>query len=176
MKKILMIVMVMGLVVLSGCTKVSGLYKEGTYFAYDEDTMYTAVAYVDDTGTLKSLFFDAAYIKYDNNNKCPTIVNHGKTQCKPTTKQILGNDYGMKAVSTIDKEWYEQVKTFATKVIKEQGIDWLQLKYKDTNGNITSTAPSKDSSKIYTDSVSGVTISVDNLYRLVSDILNQAKK
>jgi uncharacterized protein YceK len=173
----MLVVVLIGLFVLSGCTKV-GKYKEGTYFAADEASGYTAVVYVDKAGEIKSVFIDAPYIQYDNNNKCPSVVKYGKTQCVPTTKQTLGNDYGMRAASPIKKEWYEQAQAFADKVIAEQDLAWLELKYKDSDGKITATQPTgkTEADKKYTDSVAGVTMTADNLYRLMADIMNQAKK
>lgn len=177
MKRLLMLVMIIGLFVLTGCTKV-GNYKEGTYFAYDKTSGYTAVVYVDNNGVIKSVFFDAPYIKYDTNNKCPEINNRGKIQCVPTTKQSLGDDYGMKNASPIKKEWYEQAASFADKVVAEQGIDWLTLKYQDESGKLTITKPtgSTETEPTYTDSVTGVTMSIDGFSKTITDIINQAKK
>ena len=83
----------------------------------------------------------------------------------------------MRAASSIDKEWYEQVEAFADKVIKEQNLDWLTFKYKDADENIVVEQPEgkTEADKVYTDSVSGVTIRVDNLYRLIDKVIKQAK-
>lgn len=177
MKKILVSILLVVLITLTGCTKVEGLYKEGTHFAYDEETQYTVIVYVDESGLIKSVFFDAPYIVYDSDNKCPEVIKYGKPQCQPTTKQILKDEYGMRAASSIDKEWYEQVEAFADKVIKEQNLDWLTFKYKDADENIVVEQPEgkTEADKVYTDSVSGVTIRVDNLYRLIDKVIKQAK-
>ncbi len=172
MKKFLVISMVMVLILLSGCTRVEGKYKEGTYFAYDQTTSYTVVMYVNENGEIKSLFFDSIFL-----TGCTTRGVISTCQ-GATTKQRLGDDYNMRRVSSIDKEWHEQVNAFASKVVEEQGLDWLALKYKDDDGNIIEAKPENktEEDKIYTDSVAGVTIVVDNLSRLVNDVLGQARK
>lgn len=158
-----------------GCTKIeTGAYQEGTYYAFDEETQYSVTMYVNEKGMIKSVFFDAIHIV-----DCAEYGVLDDT-CTLTTKQALGTKYGMKSVSKIEKEWYEQVAAFGAKVVAEQGIDWLQFKYRVDAGSqyeFTETAPSNDNNaqKTYTDSVSGVTIHVDNLYRLITDVLKQAQ-
>ncbi|MGI6309736.1 MAG: hypothetical protein ACOXZW_03415 [Bacilli bacterium] len=172
MKKILTTLVILVVIILSGCTKVTGDYKEGVYFAYDKDTKYSVVVYVDNTGQIKNVFFDAIYLM-----DCK-VRNDISTCQDVTTKQALGDNYDMKKVSSINQEWYEQVNNFSDKVVKEQGLDWLELKYKDAEGHITTTQPTNQEAKdkVYTDSVAGVTIVVDNLARLVNDALKQAGK
>jgi len=172
MKKFLVIIIVLFMVLVTGCTKVEGKYKEGTYYAYDTATRYSVVMYVDSSGKIRSVFFDSIYLQ-----ECGTrgVISTCKNV---TSKQALGDDYGMKPVSLIEKEWYEQVNAFGDKVVQEQGLEWLEFKFKDTNGNITATKPDNtdENDKIYTDSVAGVTIVVDNLSRLINDALKQAEK
>ncbi|MDD4036566.1 MAG: hypothetical protein PHS45_04515 [Bacilli bacterium] len=173
MKKVLFSFMLIVLMLSTGCEKIGkvGDYKEGTYFAYDEDSNYTVTMYVDDTGHIKSVLFDAAYL-----SGCATRGVIDDT-CTLTTKRGLGDEYGMARVSDVG-EWYEQVDNFSKKVIDEQGIDWLVLKYKDADGKITSEKPAdkEEKDKVYTDTVSGVTIVVDNLEKLMNNVLTQAKK
>ena len=172
--KLLLIIFILSL---SACVKVGqDNYKEGTYYSYDQDSMYSVVIYINGKGLIKSVFFDAIYLV-----DCATINVLDET-CTITTKQELGANYGMKEVSAIDKEWDEQVDTFANKVIENQGIDWLTFKYRvmgdDGKYYFTDDKPNQanEKDKIYTDSVAGVTIVVDNLYRLVAEALKQAKK
>ena len=146
MNKIFGLVLIISVIVLTGCGKV-GSYQEGTYFGYDEDSKYTAVVYIDDMGEIKSVFLDAPYVTSD-------------TQIT-TTKQILGDDYGM-AESETDKEWYEQAEIFADKVIEEQGLDWVIW----NNTEETDLSP---------EVISGVTISADGMYAAVNMALEQAK-
>ncbi len=183
--KLLSLAFIFMVILLTGCTKVAvGDYKEGTYFAYDEATNYTAVVYIDESGIIKSVFIDAAYIQYDADNQCPEIIVRGNVRCNPSTKQTLGEDYGMRdrsaQIGIIEggAEWYEQIDDFTNKVIEEQGIEWINFKYKNPDGTVTSVKPDDktEDDKVYTDSVAGVTIIVDNLYRLINDILEQAKK
>lgn len=171
--KVLLVIVI--LLFVSACTKVGNNYKEGTYYSYDNDSKYSVVIYIDDQGLIKSVFFDAVYAA-----DCTTYNVLDET-CTLTTKRALGNDYKMKEVSGIGKEWYEQVDAFADKIIKEQGLEWMEFKYRimGEDGKYYFTDDNNqtdEKNKIYTDSVAGVTIVVDNLYRLVNDVLRQAKK
>jgi hypothetical protein len=174
MKKIIVFSsIILALILITGCTKV-GKYQEGTYYAFDEETQYMVTMYVNEKGVIKSVLFDAIYP-----TGCATR-NVLDDTCKLITKQALGDAYNMKASSKIGKEWYEQVNTFAEKVIKEQGINWVKFKYRvevDNAYQFTAEQPTgaSETDKTYTDSVSGVTIHVDNLHRLISDVLEQAK-
>lgn len=177
MKKVISLIVIFLLIMISGCEKVDkGNYQPGTYFSFDEETKYSVVMYVDKEGSIKSLFFDAIHlIDCDD----PDIIDDS---CKIITKQALGNDYGMKIASPINKEWYEQVESFSNKVILEQDMEWLEFKYRirNTDGQYEFTKEQPEGQtkkdKAYTDSVAGVTIYVDNLSKLVNDVLNQAKK
>ncbi len=135
--------------VLTGCEKVSkGNYKEGTYFGSYTDnygstpSVATAVVYVDNSGMIKSVFLDTTY------SKNSTL----------TTKKSLGDDYGMKANSEVEKEWYEQVNLIEAKVIENQKITFIEL---DGEGK--------------TDSIAGVTMKVNALYSALEIALEQAK-
>lgn len=159
MKKILLSLLAIFIVTITmGCEKVEeqGIYKEGTYFGYVSEESYgevlttTATIYVDKNGILKSVFIDSTYVK-------DGVV---------TTKKSLGDKYGMKDTSanigviTGGAEWDEQVNTLETKILKEQGLDWIKWS-------------TDDDTKL--DSVSGVTISVNNMIEAVSIALEQAK-
>jgi uncharacterized protein with FMN-binding domain len=175
MKKWLMgLASIIIVVLVVGCTKVNveeGKYKEGTYFGFDDASKSTVVIYVDTNGLIKSTFIDAAYLSKDNTGNSIAI-----------TKQILGNNYGMKGASPISKEWYEQIQSIADKVTKEQGIDWLVYKYRveGTDGKYTFTTVmpegKTETDKKYTDTVSGVTINVDGIFKAIGSALDKAKK
>lgn len=172
MKKIKMIMVLLSLILVSGCTGLQeGKYNTGTYFGFDEDSKYTATIYVNEEGLIKSVLIDAAY-GYKNENGSITV----------TTKRILGDQLEMKKVSDIDAEWYTQVDRIANKVIQEQGIGWLEFKYKtiDETGKIlfVSKMPegTTESDKVYTDTVSGVTIEVSDIYKAMTNALEQAQK
>jgi hypothetical protein len=177
-KKLIGLLFVTVFILVTGCIRVQdrGLYKEGTYFSFDAATKYSVVMYVGSDGMIKSVLFDAAY--------AAGCAQRGKLDdtCTITTKRALGDNYNMRVASPISKEWYEQVDAFAAKVVAAQGIDWLEFKYRvlGEDGKYTFTAErpaeQEEDRKVFTDSVSGVTIIADNLQRLVSDVLEQAKK
>lgn len=158
-KNLLLCFSMISVLFFTGCEEVpeKGIYKEGTYFGYTQSESYgtilttTAVVYVDDLGMIKSVFIDSTY---------------SKTAGTLTTKKTLGDEYGMKDTSasmgTIagGAEWYEQVETLEQEIIKQQGINWIKFKEDDNTK---------------TDSVAGVTISIDDIYTAVNNALNKAK-
>ncbi len=157
MKKILFICGLLSVFLLVGCNIITGVgkYKEGTYMGSDEYTSYgkkyvtTAVVYVDFSGMIKSVYIDSTYFKNE----------------VYTTKKVLKDAYGMKGTSASTgnipggAEWYEQINTLEDEIVLQQGIEWL--KYNDEGK---------------TDSVAGVTITVDSYYKAVNNALEQAKK
>lgn len=157
MKKLFLGLVLIGLVLITGCTKVEkGSYKEGTYFGSVQFTSYgvnyvtTAVIYVNEDGMIKSCFIDSTYNKESVN----------------TTKKVLGDAYGMKTASASagkiegGAEWYEQIKVLEDKVVAEQNLDWVKW---------------TDEAKTKLDSVSGVTITANTYIEAVSKALSQAK-
>lgn len=178
MKKVYGLLLVLTFAILTGCTPAEkGKYKEGTYVGIDETSQQTAVIYVDNSGMIKSVFIDAAYGKKQTDG---TVVS--------TTKQILGDKYGMKGASANmgiiegGAEWFEQMQSLADKVIDEQEIDWLDFKYRvdktDGSYEFTSTKPADqtEADKLYTDSVAGVTIHINGSYAAVKNALDKAEK
>ncbi len=152
-----------GLLTFTGCEKVeSGMYKEGNYFA--SSGIHTASITVDKNGRLISVFIDASYIEYENGQCKNTVEEYGALKCVPTTKKTLKEKYGMKQTSANignipgGAEWYEQVGTLEKKIIEDQGLTKILV---------------KEDGK--TDSVSGVTIEVDEMYQAVLKALEQAK-
>ncbi|MDD2519271.1 MAG: hypothetical protein PHG18_05235, partial [Bacilli bacterium] len=92
MKKFLMTIMLVALVLVTGCTKIEekGDYKEGTYFgsskefeSYGNKFVSTASVYVGADGKIKSVFIDSTYNK----------------DGASTTKKTLGDAYGLKGTS-----------------------------------------------------------------------------
>lgn len=149
MKKGLLIVMTFVLIVITGCVKVEeqGNYKVGTYFGSFVDNGSVATAVV--------YVDDNGYIKsvyLDTTYEKDEIL---------TTKKTLGEEYGMKAASPISKEWFEQVGILENKIITEQGLDWIKW---------------TDEDKTETDSVSGVTMKINALYKAVDGALKQSKE
>lgn len=136
-----------------------GDYKEGTYLG--SAGLHTAVVYVNQNGMIKSVFIDEAYLQYNADGTCKNskVSYSGKTECISTTKQILQDEYAMKPASDIEKEWFEQVNALSDKIVEEQGTAWLNLKEDGT-----------------TDSISSVTIIIDETVKAVENALKQAKK
>lgn len=158
MKKTLCILVLL-ITLFTGCEKVSTEnYKEGTYLgtstyeSYGTTFVATATIYVDNSGKIANCFLDSTYVKDD-------VV---------TTKKALGDDYGMKATSesmgviTGGAEWYEQANAIETKVVEEQGLDWV-------------TWSSSDTTKLDVDTISGVTMSANNYIEAISNAIKQAK-
>lgn len=135
----------------TGCEKVEkGDYKEGTYFGYVEETSYGKV------------YVTSANIYVDKNGMIKSVFIDSTyvKDDKNTTKKALGDAYNMKPASPIKKEWDEQVEILENKIIEEQGLDWITW---------------KDDTKKTTDSVSGVTLNIDAMYKAVDNALKQAK-
>lgn len=159
LKNLLLCFSLISILFFTGCEEVpeKGIYKEGTYFGYAQSESYgsilttTAVVYVDDLGMIKSVFIDSTYT-----NTPGTL----------STKKTLGDEYAMKSTSASmgnipgGAEWYEQVETLESEIVKQQGLNWIKW---------------TDETKTKTDSVAGVTISIDDIYTAVNDALNQAK-
>lgn len=146
MKKVLVGLIALVLVVsVSGCEKVKGKYKEGTYTgstidAYNNENNETiAKIVVDSNGMIESVYLDTVY--------------------QDSTKKTLKDDYNMKKFNpSAAGEWYEQVEKLEKAVVDNQGIDFLNL---NEDGK--------------TDAVSGCTIKIDALVRALENALVQAK-
>lgn len=149
MKKKICIMGVIGLALLSGCSKgyTEGIYTGSAMDSYGgQDNTATAVVTVDANGKITDVYLDTTY-----------TTDAGVK----TTKKALGNDYGMygHAYGSQVGEWFEQVEALEDNVVENQGLDGVEL---DSEG--------------YTDTVSGCTIKIDALYEAIEDALNQAKK
>ncbi len=148
MKNKICLVGVIGLSLLSGCSKG---YNEGVYTGSAVDNYggqsntATAIVTVDSNGKITDVNLDTTYTK----------------DGVETTKKALGADYGMYGTTYGSQvgEWFEQVEALEASVVENQGLDGIEL---DSDG--------------YTDTVSGCTIKIDALYEALGDALNQAKK
>ena len=150
MKKILAVLVLVLFV--TGCEAVaSGNYKPGNYLGSKEYTSYGKTYVV------------TALVNVDDDGKIDNVFVDTTYQTSAgviTTKKVLGDAYGM-AKTEDDLEWYEQLKLIEEKVVAEQGIDWLVY---------------SDDAKTKTDTVAGVTITVDAYQAAISNALEQAKK
>lgn len=153
MKKIFIIgiLLIVGLFA-TGCEKVSeGKYKEGTYFA----------SVIDNYNNQENEATATIYVNEQGVLKSVVLDTTYPKEKGSTTKKALGNDYNMKKYSSATKEWFEQIELLEKKILDEQGIDFI--KWTDTENSTT-------------DSVSGVTIKIDALYKAVDNALKQAQK
>lgn len=149
MKKKIYLVGMIGLLLLTGCSKG---YKEGTYTGTANDTYggetntATAIITVDTRGKITDVNLDTIYTTKDGTK---------------TSKKALGSDYGMYGVEygSTTGEWYQQAEALEKYVVDNQGIDKLKL---DEDGK--------------TDAISGCTIKIDALYSAINEALKQAKK
>ncbi len=152
MKKKVLLSLLVFLFVVTGCTPVTekGEYKEGVYFGSVEDNY----------GGSKSVSTAVVYVDKDGFIKSVFMDATYSKDDVLTTKKTLGEKYNMIVASPIKKEWFEQVEAFEKKIVDEQGLSWLKW---------------SDEEQTTTDSVSGVTMKIDALYKAVNNALEQAK-
>ena len=148
MNKKICLVGIIGLALLSGCSKgyTEGVYTGSAIDNYGgQSNTATAIVTVDSNGKITDVNLDTTYTK----------------DGVETTKKALGTDYGMYGNEYGSKvgEWYEQVEALENNVVENQGLEGIEL---DSDG--------------YTDTVSGCTIKIDALYEALEDALEQAKK
>lgn len=153
MKKFLLGLVLMLALFTVGCEKVEdGKYKEGTYLGVKETTDYTGKKFV-----------TTALVNVDDKGLIENVyidVTYTTKDGVNTTKKVLGDAYGM-AKEEGQLEWFEQANAIEDKVVAEQGLEWLTY---------------TDEAKTKTDTISGVTISVDSYHAALLDALTQAKK
>ena len=151
MKKTLCLLMAgITLFTLTGCEKVKGTYKEGTYEAEvvdeynNEGNIASAKVVINEKGKIESVYLDTTYTTSEG---------------VKTTKKALGNDYNMKKFyPTAAGEWFEQVEKLEAAIVENNGVDFIKLKDDKT-----------------TDVVSGCTINVDALVAATKKALEEAK-
>lgn len=150
MKKVLFGLVLVFALFLVGCEKLEGNYKKGVYFGSKEYTSY-GVKYVATAAVTvnEKGMIESVFID-------STYVKNGVN----TTKKVLGDLYGM-AKTEGQLEWFEQVNALEDKIVLEQGLEWFNYSNEE---------------KTDIDSVSGVTISVNDYHDAVKIALDQAKK
>lgn len=145
----IVIALVLCVFVFTGCEKVNvGKYKEGTYFG----------TYQDNYGGSDAVATAVVYVDSTGTIKSVFLDTTYSKDSVLTTKKTLKDDYGMKKSSEVGKEWYEQVELIEAKVIENQDISFITL---DDNGK--------------TDTIAGVTMKIDALYKALEDALKDAK-
>jgi len=95
-------------------------------------TATTSTIFVNEKGGIDKVYFDVVYPSGDT----------------WTTKQALGNDYGMEAASPIGNEWFVQANLLADAIVANQGwsSEWVM----------------NDDTSFEDDTISGVTIKVSS--------------
>lgn len=76
-----------------------------------------AVVAIDSTGKTVNAILDAIQVKIEFDDKGEIISD---LNMAAPTKNELGDDYGMRESSSIDKEWYEQARAFADSMAGEE--------------------------------------------------------
>lgn len=126
----------------------------------ETDATVVAVS-VDSKGKILSCAIDALQAKVRFDDKGQLQIPSG-TAFK--TKKELGAAYGLKSVSGIGKEWYEQAQTFAKYVEGMTSEELMKIKLDETNVPIE------------TDLKSSVTISVGDFMKGINKAIKNAKE
>lgn len=74
-----------------------------------------------------------------------------------STKQLMGESYGMKGASEIDKEWNEQADAIAAHVVKNQGVAFKMNEDKTT------------------DDIAGASVKVNYYVAILEELIAQAR-
>lgn len=150
MKKVLGLLSVF--TVISSLT-MAGDFTPGTYKAAKEASHrggfnYTnfVVMEVDESGDIESLYLDATF-----------PVDTKDLSKGFSTKQIMGDSYGMRAASPIEKEWDEQADAIAAHVVANQEVAFKVNEDKTT------------------DAIAGATVKVQDYAEIIEDVISQAK-
>lgn len=112
----------LALVMLAGCGNANtGVDEEGAAAsdaATTEDAKTTTAEIEHDGATTKA--------EVTKEGDKVTAVSIDEVDEEGLSKKDLGDDYGMKKASTVEKEWYEQVE-FLENYILENGVDSIKL-------------------------------------------------
>lgn len=132
---------------------VKGDYTPGIYFGLDEDSKYMATVIINSAGGIEEVIFDGIYQK--DPDRTPDSGDEYWT-----TKQVLGDDYGMSRNSEIG-DFYVHANNLADAVVANQGWsdDWTIVEGKFEEG---------------IDAVAGVTVSVDGMKIAFEEAIAQA--
>ncbi|MCK4552316.1 MAG: hypothetical protein KAU02_05300 [Tenericutes bacterium] len=120
MKRIyILIVIIFSMVSIISCNENSetGLYREGVYYAVDQQTMVSAYIGIDETGNIESVLFDK---QYEN-----------------TTLYTLGDDYELES----GHSWRNEAHYLASYLVLNQGWDDITLRVTDITDMTALNAP-----------------------------------
>lgn len=151
-------------------------YVDGVYFGMDEDHGYYVKVTVED-GFITNVFFDALYDVYlgcdDGTSVDPNVTAENCTTGTPvyeeTTKQVLGTDYGMGAIT--GKEWYEHANELGAAIVdaQEWSADWVIIPGTDGGHDKFDTTDTDTA-----DAVGGVTIGIEGFKHAWDEAIAQA--
>lgn len=106
------------------------------------DTSIAGVV-IDENGVIINAFIDAAQTRIN-------ISEEGELmdldQVNLLTKRALGDDYNMRRVSNLEKEWYEQARAFAEYIIGKTAAEVASIPLDDSGFPIADDAPDLASS------------------------------
>lgn len=152
MKKVfVLLLLAVSAVMLFGC-KASDYKVDGEFMAFEHGMNYgapmvTSVTVTIEKGKVVKFYIDAIQSTKSGNDYT----------WNESTKKELGYDYGMKAVSDIGKEWFEQAASIEAYML-EHGVDAVE---KDADGFITN--------------ISGVSMADGGYTKLAKEALELAK-
>jgi hypothetical protein len=141
---------------LAGKSKSATADADGTGYAY---AYYTAATF-DADGKITSCVLDASQFSVKFNNKGEITSDMNVAQ---QTKQQIKDGYGMKAASSIGKEWYEQANAFAAYV---KGM---------TVAEVTSMAVDESGLSTDADVLAGTTVHIGDFQNVIAAAFAAAK-
>jgi rhodanese-related sulfurtransferase len=154
-------------------------YADGVYFGMDEAHGYYVKVTVED-GFITDVFFDALYDVYLGCDVDGTFDDQvAKADCgdvatetpvyEETTKQVLGTDYGMGAIT--GKEWYEHANELAAAILdaQEWDADWVIIPGTDGGHDKFDTTDTDTA-----DAVGGVTVGIEGFKTAWDEAIAQA--
>ena len=120
MKKLFLIFLIIfttTILMACGENSATGPYREGVYYAVDEQTQVSAHIVIDDTGNINHVIFDKPY--------------------KNSTLQMLGDEYMLES----DHSWKEEANYLGSYLARHQGWDDIELLVEDISGYTSLTVP-----------------------------------
>lgn len=128
---------------------VPGIYRASKTATHSKGFKYTnfVTMIVNQRGNIENVIIDATF-----------PVDSKDLKKGYTTKQLLGDDYGMRKASKIGKEWNEQADAIGKHVVENQGLAFKLNKDKKT------------------DDIAGATVKMHYYQGILAKVLAEAKK